>query len=290
MKIFLSWSGGLSHEVAKALDAWLPQVMNALQPWLSSQDIDKGARWFEEIGATLSSTDFGILCLTQTNINAPWILFEAGALSKSLGQARVCPLLVNVKNSDLQGPLAQFNTAGISKDEIFRLIQSVNVRLPDDKRRTELQLAEAFEVWWPRLAVKLDEAVSRSSTEEAMQPKLQKRSVEDILDEILELARLTANELRPPAEAYWGILETLASQKVGAAGYPSGSLGQLADELNKPVELLVEQLLAAGINKTDPHEKITEGDKHKLLAYLKAKHMESGGKKKINLVRRSNLR
>lgn len=289
MKIFLSWSGSLSHEVAKALDTWLPQVMNALQPWLSSQDIEKGARWFEEIGETLSTTDFGILCLTQTNIAAPWILFEAGALSKSLGQARVCPLLVNIKNADLQGPLAQFNTAGISRDEILRLIQSINARLPDDKRRTEAQLEEAFDVWWPRLEKKLEEAVRRSASEEATQPKAPKRPIEDILDEILELTRQTAHELRPPAEAYWGALESFAARQpqMRATKYPVGTVGHFAAELNRKTETLIEQLVAAGIEKTDPNDRLTGEDKERLLDYLRAQHgASSDARRKITLTRK----
>lgn len=290
MKIFLSWSGGLSHEVAKALDTWLPQVMNALQPWLSSQDIEKGARWFEEIGETLSTTDFGILCLTQTNIAAPWILFEAGALSKSLGQARVCPLLINIKNADLQGPLAQFNTAGISREEILRLIESINTRLPDDKRRTEVQLEEAFDVWWPRLEVKLAEAVRRSASEEATQPKAPKRPIEDILDEILELTRQTAHELRPTADAYWGALESFAARQpeMRATKYPVGSVGHFAAELGKKTETLIEQLSAAGVEIIDPHDRLAEVDKMKLLGYLQSQHgTNMADRKKIILTKKT---
>ena len=89
MNVFLGWSGNLSHKVAKELVLWITQVIQAVKPWISSQDIEKGARWFKEIGESLSNTDFGILCLTGSNLSAPWILFEAGALSKSSGQANV---------------------------------------------------------------------------------------------------------------------------------------------------------------------------------------------------------
>ncbi|NUN61592.1 MAG: TIR domain-containing protein [Burkholderiaceae bacterium] len=287
MKIFLSWSGGLSHEVAKALLTWLPQVINALEPWLSSQAIEKGARWFEEIGETLSSTDFGIICLTQTNIAAPWILFEAGALSKSLGQARVCPLLIDLKNSDLQGPLSQFNTAGISREEIFRLMQSINARFPDDKRRSEIQLTEAFDVWWPRLEARLAEAVSQSAAQEASQPKAPKRPIEDILDEILELSRQTVNDLRPPMEAYWKFLETLALSQTRIKNYPPGTVGYFALELKREPSVLLAQLAEAGVEKADADSLLTENDKQALLAYLQASHgVDHKTRKKIILTPR----
>lgn len=44
MKIFISWSGPKSGAVAKALREWLPLVVNAFEPFLSSDDIDKGTR------------------------------------------------------------------------------------------------------------------------------------------------------------------------------------------------------------------------------------------------------
>lgn len=44
MKVFLSWSGERSRLVATALHEWLPQVINAVEPFISS-NIDAGARW-----------------------------------------------------------------------------------------------------------------------------------------------------------------------------------------------------------------------------------------------------
>lgn len=91
MKVFISWSGDLSHAMAQALADWMPNVIQAVKPFLSSEAIQKGARWFEQIGGQLEETHFGVLCLTRSNLNAPWILFEAGALSKQLEIARVAP-------------------------------------------------------------------------------------------------------------------------------------------------------------------------------------------------------
>ena len=82
MKIFISWSRNNSHNAAKALREWLPLLFQTIEPWLSSSDIMAGTRWANELAENLDKIDFGILCLTQDNVNSPWILFEAGALSK----------------------------------------------------------------------------------------------------------------------------------------------------------------------------------------------------------------
>jgi hypothetical protein len=280
MNVFLSWSGTLSHDVAKALVAWIPQVIQAVKPWISSQDIEKGARWFEEIGESLSSTDFGVLCLTASNLSAPWILFEAGALSKSLGQARVCPLLVNVKNADLTGPLAQFNTSGIGKEEIRKLVGTLNSRLPAEQKRSDSQLDEAFQVWWPRLEGKIAEAIELSRETEVHERSVPKRKLDDVLDEILELTRLSAHQLSRLA------IDTSSSPQQQPV-YPRNSVGEFAQEINRSAEALLEQLAAAGVKKAGPGAHLTEVDKEKLLEFLRTSHGISGDRKKITLTRRT---
>ena len=91
MHVFISQSGPLSKAFAELLATWLPDVIQRVKPWVSSQDIDKGSLWPNEINEALSTT-VGISCVTQENKDAPWLLFEAGALQKGLTKARVCPL------------------------------------------------------------------------------------------------------------------------------------------------------------------------------------------------------
>ena len=61
----------------------------------------------------------------------------------------------------------------------------------------------------------------------------------------------------------------------------------LAKELKRTPAALLEQLQAAGINKTSAEDKLTEKDKTKLLEYLQVAHgSDAGARKKITLTKR----
>ena len=82
MKIFLVWSGLRSFEIAKALNDFLPRMIQAIKPFFS-HEIDKGAKWANEIDVALEGTRFGIVCLTPDNLQSTWIHYETGELSKT---------------------------------------------------------------------------------------------------------------------------------------------------------------------------------------------------------------
>jgi TIR domain-containing protein len=109
MKVFISWSGAKSGALAETLRSWLPDVMQVVKPWMSRSDVEAGARWNRDIDKQLEETNFDIICLTKSNCNAPWILFEAGALAKTIANSFVCPYLIDMNPSDVpNGPLTQF--------------------------------------------------------------------------------------------------------------------------------------------------------------------------------------
>lgn len=202
MKIFISWSGRLSHEIAILLKGWLPSVIQSIEPYVSSEDIDKGARWLTDISGELETSSFGILCLTRSNLNAPWILFEAGALSKKLEKSKVCPLLIDLSHSDIEGPLVQFQATSINKEDISKLLRSINQSL-DDKGLGEKQLEETFDMWWPKFDKPVKELISK--TEDKTEKK-KTRPEGEVIEEILQLNRtmlqmLSKLESRPSEAA-----------------------------------------------------------------------------------------
>jgi hypothetical protein len=166
---------------------------------VSSEDIDKGTRWSTDIAKELEESKFGILCVTQTNLEAPWINFEAGALSKTIEKTNVAPFLFAIKRSEVQGPLLQFQSTVYEKDDVYKLMVSINARLIDHDRLDEAPLRKSFEVWWPELQRQLDALAEQT---QAAEPTRQLRSEQQaaILEELLELARSQQKLLRSPNE------------------------------------------------------------------------------------------
>lgn len=134
MKIFISWSGNLSLRIAEALSKWIPSVIQNAKPFMSSEDIRKGERWSLVIAHQLKESNFGIICLTKDNLVAPWILFEAGALSKEMVDTNVCGVLFEgLKKPNTIGPLSMFQLTEFEKNDIKKLINTINEKLGDYK-------------------------------------------------------------------------------------------------------------------------------------------------------------
>jgi translation initiation factor IF-2 len=64
------------------------------------------------------------------------------------------------------------------------------------------------------------------------------------------------------------------------------NVAQFAGELGLPVELLLEQLQAAGVAKQQESDTLSEQDKAQLLEHLRSAHGAAGAKNKITLTRR----
>src|SRR5271165_4606391 len=147
MRVFASWSGESSLDAAKLIKSWLPNVIQELEVWISSQDIGKGEKWSNDLWDKLSEIEFGILMVTKENFNAPWIMFEAGALSKTV-KSRVIPILCAIDRLEISStPLGQFQNALTTKDEIWQVVESVNARC--NSKISETRLKVTFEKWWP---------------------------------------------------------------------------------------------------------------------------------------------
>lgn len=192
MKVFMSWSGDRSREVAKLLDFWIKCVVQASRPWISTSGIDSGSIWFNQINSELQDTTFGIICLTKENKEAPWILFESGALAKGLASSRVCTFLIDLETRDIRDPLAQFNHTLPNYDSMWKLVSTLNGSMPELTRLDVAILKGVFDTYWPQFKQKFDQILEIYPETTVVEPRKQ----EDILAEILESTRGLERRLR----------------------------------------------------------------------------------------------
>jgi hypothetical protein len=149
--VFISWSGERSRRAAEALKEWLGNVLQNARPWMST-DMEKGIRSLDEIARALESMDVGIICLTPENLTAEWLLFEAGALSKTRSsKTHVCTyLLAGLEPANLKAPLSMFQATKANKNQTRDLIHTINKHL-DATPVPDGRLESTFEKWWPDL-------------------------------------------------------------------------------------------------------------------------------------------
>lgn len=183
--IFISWSGKRSLHAAEALREWLPNVVQAAKPWMSDQDIEKGTRGLTEVGKALEGMKVGIICLTPENLDARWILYEAGALSKAFSddKTRLCTyLLAGLKPENVKPPLSMFQWTKSEKEDSRKLVQTVNSAISEEPLPPE-RLDKIFDTWWPELEAKLKKLPTPEKEVDV------KRDPSEMISEILELCR-----------------------------------------------------------------------------------------------------
>lgn len=231
-KVFISWSGELSNKLAEAVRKWLPGVLQFVRPYFTPSDIEKGTRWGSDILSELDSSDIGIICLTKENLNKPWILFESGALSKNFDKSRVCTLLFDVETTDLKGPLTIFQNTRFSKEDFKKLVKTINTADSEAKLEDSV-LDGVFEMWWP----KLEGEVSKILQEHKHVEEGDHRTERDILEEILELTRLSArrnrHEIHYPSDVLKDLVETFTELRMAFADEDFSCASELSTQLGR---------------------------------------------------------
>lgn len=193
-------------------------VVHHVQPWISSRDIDPGSRWALALGEQLATADFAVICLTPDNITSPWILFEAGAVARSL-EARVVPLLLGIDPATLEGPLSQFQSVQADQDGIRRLVAALY-----DSSGSSLETRQrevVFTKLWPVFEERLGALALQLRTDVIAE------NAKDMLDE------LVAPEGRTKASPSAEMIDALATERQ--------RLEQELEYLNKEEEKLTQQ-------------------------------------------------
>jgi hypothetical protein len=231
MLVFVSWSGHRSKTVAEALESWLSQVIQAVEPWISV-DIKKGARWGPEISERLEKSRVGIVCLTRENLESRWILFESGALSKTK-DAQVCTFLVGIAPADVKPPLSHFQHTTTSREDVFRLLQTVNTAVANAGGRclSDKILTTVFETNWPTLQARLKVALEMEA-EIAAPVRTERELLDEILTTVRNIDRRAISIDKRPTQKAGDLARILRS---------SASIGALEDAMRKAADLGSEQ-------------------------------------------------
>src|SRR5581483_7457601 len=71
MNVILTWSQTHSHDIALYLREWLAEVLPGVKPWVSSEDIQKGKKWFEELMTQFGATRVCIIASPPRMFDRP---------------------------------------------------------------------------------------------------------------------------------------------------------------------------------------------------------------------------
>lgn len=183
---------------------------------MSEADILPGTRWAQTIAGELQTSDFGIICITPGNRSAEWVNFEAGALSIAIGETdrKVVPLLIGFdeRNAVSSGPLGVFNAVLFTKQDIWKLVGTLNDEL--NVRVDEQDLLETFELFWPQLEGQVQAIRAASPT-----PVPDPPSPTEMMKEVLDLLRSMQSDLaarnrpRDPMEPEFATLNAIQAWK-----------------------------------------------------------------------------
>jgi hypothetical protein len=214
--VFIGWSGERSRLVAEFLRGWISKVVQSARPWMSETDIEKGSRGLDEIARALADIKVGITCLTPENLQRPWIFFEAGALSKTIGdRTRLCTYLIGgLEPQDVVPPRGMFQATKAVKEDTLKLVHTINGAISDNPV-PEQDLDELFGAMWP----KLDERLATLPLPDERVPT--KRPVDDMVAEILEIVRTEANR-KNRADILTGISAVGISEPILPISLPGG--------------------------------------------------------------------
>lgn len=190
MNIFISWSGDRSKNMAEALRIWLPRVIQSVHPWVSGHNLGKGSKWSTVLSSELGSHVYGIICVTPENREKPWIMFEAGALSKT-DESRTYTLLLGLGPSDIEQPLAQFNHTLAEENDLRALIRGINEATANPVNEDVLE--HSFNLNWPFLQERIDAILTAGDTSSVTTPTPEAaqglRDERSMIAEMLQLLR-----------------------------------------------------------------------------------------------------
>lgn len=187
VKVFISWSKPYSQKLAEAFSDWINKVVQSTEIFISSGDIETGTRWVMKLATELSENNVGVAFVTQENKHAPWIQFEAGAISKNQTEGQFIPILTDLTNVDLKSnPLKQFQGVQLDEKGLRKVVHAIAKRAEGiDYEKSKVD--EIFDVWWPSLEKKFQNIAENSKSDDEVTINKDAVSLEDLEDSVSSL-------------------------------------------------------------------------------------------------------
>jgi hypothetical protein len=227
MKLFVSWSGPISQQIAQELRDWFPLILPSVQPFITTTDLEKGAQWQSKISRELEQSNYGIVCLTPDNLKSTWLAFEAGALSKQL-ESRVATVLFGLKQSEVSAPLNMFQSTLFNQLDMYQLIKSINDAVKDRPRENK-ELETLYPLLWPRLNEPIERIINSPNPTAVAPPEV---DVPKMIAEMMALLRQQTELLSSPDKLLSPILQRLnRSEELVALGRRTATSELLGDWL-----------------------------------------------------------
>ncbi len=196
LRLFISWVGKQAETLGKGFREYLGDVVNGVEVFMSGSDIDKGTRWNDVLTENLHESSCAIVCLTPESLRHIWVAFEAGAISRAAGgpeqaKARIWTYLHGLEAKELQlTPFSSYQATGATKEETFRLIESIN-ELSADQVKAEALKRKFDKAFWPAFSEVLESANGQDADVKAAGPE-----ETDLLPEILLTVRSIQQDIK----------------------------------------------------------------------------------------------
>jgi hypothetical protein len=190
MRVFVSWSGEASKVMAKGFHKFTQQVLGRADPWMSTQDIEVGTRWGDELRDAIAKSGFCVICVTKQNVQKPWLNYEAGAIRDGLNKP-TAPWMLDITPEEFpQLPLNPLQGRACTKEGTLELVQSINKAMGEAGKEASI-VADLFDKCWPELEKELTAARGL-----VQQPKKEERSERELLAEVLTNTRAILGRVR----------------------------------------------------------------------------------------------
>jgi hypothetical protein len=229
LDVFITWSQKRSRALAEELQKFVRLVTFA-KPWISP-DIPKGAHWPTELADRLRYARAGIVCLTPENVNDPWVLFEAGALTQTPLE-RVWTVLLDLAPSDVPPPLGlRQHTEIKDKEDFLKMIDGINATTDSPHEQADLQ--QLFDKLWPDLDAAVNKIRTTTVTAVMPAPRPDEEVLAEILEQVRETGRVTTWRTDKMLHMLHRIYEAILQEKAPALSDMRKGGGDYAEQFRK---------------------------------------------------------